>query len=81
MRMSKEQLKSHLAECYKYHLKKSMALRMDKSVSTEDAYELGKHDGALNMVGAIMLLCFGGEETFNLWQECRDQVEEDPDER
>lgn len=81
MRLSEKQLKTHLIDSYKYHLKKSMALRMDKTAPIEDAYELGRHDGALNMVGAIMLLCFGGEETFNLWDECRRQTEEDPDER
>ena len=82
MKINEKQLEEHLMDIYKYHTAQANVLHEKAEVNNwEDCYNLGKHDGAISTAGAIMLLCFGGEKTFDLWQSARDQAEEDPDER
>ena len=82
MKINEKQLEDYLLNLYKYHMQRYFALHKDYAVHNwEPDYELGQHDGAVSAVGAIMLLCFGGEKTFNLWQAAREQIEEEPDER
>ncbi len=82
MKITEKQLEEYLMDIYKYHTEKANLLHEESEVhNLEEAYKLGQHDGAISTAGAIMLLCFGGEKTFNLWQAAREQVEEDPDER
>ena len=82
MKITEKQLEEYLMDIYKYHTEKANLLHEKEGVHNwDDYYNIGKHDGAISTAGAIMLLCFGGEKTFNLWQAAREQVEEDPDER
>lgn len=78
MKISEDKLQEYLMDIYTYHSKKAYALHEESEVHNfEEAYKLGQHDGAISTAGAIMLLCFGGEKTFDLWQSARDQAEED----
>ena len=77
MRINELQLKQHLTDSYQYHFLKAKEMREAYSV---DLYELGQHDGAMNMVGAILLLCFGGKETFDIWQLVRSWAEDNKNE-
>lgn len=75
MKLNEKQLKNMLVECYTYHFKKAR--------SVQDPFEIGQHTGAANAYSTIMLMCFGGKETFDIWDMTRRwcDAEEDPDER
>lgn len=88
MKITDKQLEEFLMDMYKYHSQKCYELHESVLLSDTqtgndvvNAYKLGQHDGELSAIGAIMLWCFGGSKTFDLWQKCRYQAEEDPDER
>jgi len=81
MRINELQLKQHLTDSYQYHFLKAKELHEADEVTTiQQAYDLGRHDGAMNMVGAILLLCFGGKETFDIWQLVRSWAEDNKNE-
>lgn len=69
MKIKEDELKNTLIEVYSYHFKQAVdndGLRDSKN--PEDAYQIGKHDGAVEAMEAIMLQVFGGKQLFEIWQ-------------
>ena len=81
MKITEEKLKNALIEVYSYHFKKAVDnddLRDSKN--PEDAYQIGKHDGAVEAIEVIMLQIFGGQMMFEIWQKTMKWANGDEDE-
>lgn len=69
MKIKENELKNVLIEVYSYHFRQAIVKdRLRDSDNPDDAYEIGKHDGAVQAMEAIMLQVFGGEQLFEIWQ-------------
>lgn len=69
MKITEEKLKDDLIQIYTYHFKQAVDKdELRDSKNPEEAYEIGKHDGAVEAIEAVMLQVFGGKQLFEIWQ-------------
>ena len=65
--MNEEKLKNDLVEVYTYNFKKATESNRE-SKDPEVSYQIGKYDGAVEAMEAIMLQVFGGQAMYEIWQ-------------
>lgn len=68
MNCTEDKLKNDLVELYTYYFKRSAQMSRGDSQNANHAYEVGKNDGAVEALGAIMLQVFGGKMLYEIWQ-------------
>ena len=71
MKCTEQELINNLIEMYTYHFKQAREIQ-DKMVdeefiSEDDLYNLGKENGAIDAVSAIMLSVIGGGDMYDIW--------------
>ena len=79
-----QQLISDIIELYTYHYKQATDLHNklydadiddeDISEAEENAYILGKADGANEILSAIILSAFGGGVAYDIWQKTMEWI-------
>lgn len=67
MKCSEEKLMNDLVELYSYYFKRSVENNRKDLRSDSQFYELGKDDGAVEALGAVMLQVFGGKAMYEIW--------------
>lgn len=67
MKCTEEKLMNDLVEVYTYHYKRAVEMDRGDSQNANHAYELGKEDGAVEALSAIMLQVFGGKAFYEIW--------------
>ena len=84
MKITDEKLKNDLVEMYTYYFKRSVEESEGRDllseVTPEQAWNIGKCDGAVEALGAIMLQIFGGQMMFEIWQKTMKWANGDEDE-
>lgn len=79
MKCTPELLMQSLIEIYTYHYKKACDKEMRNATDAETCYQVGKHDGAVEAIGAVMLAVFGGKMTYSIWQKAMKWAQEGED--
>lgn len=73
MKCTEKQMMNALVELYTWNYKKAMAWyekhdeKEEVTVEEADAYEIGKHNGAIEALSAVMLQVFGGRAYGEIW--------------
>lgn len=67
MRITEEQLKNDLVECYTFYFRQARRFYDQEDMSEDELYLCVKADGAVEALNAIMLQVFGGKEFGEIW--------------
>lgn len=67
MRISEEQLKNDLVECYTFYFRQARRFYEQEEMTEEEQYMCAKADGGVEALSSIMLQVFGGKEFGEIW--------------
>lgn len=76
MQCTPEYLMQSLIEVYTYHFKQASDKEKRNAKDPETCYQVGKHDGAVEAIGAIMLPVFGGAMMYQIWEKTKEWATE-----
>ena len=75
MLVTEDALKNSLTEMYTYYFKLSRDFYNKRpegepltALEPSNAYEIGKYNGAIDVLGAVLVMVCGGKEYLEIWQ-------------
>lgn len=74
MKCTEEKMMNDLIELYTYYFKRAAEEDRKAARNENQIYEIGKNDGAVEALGAIMLQVFGGKAMYEIWKKTMEWV-------